>query len=294
MDAIQLVGPLALFLLMMVVGLELTPGDFRRVLATPRAVVGGTLGQVLLLPLMTWLVVFSTGVSPVFGAGAILVAVSPGAGISNVLAALARADVALSVSLTAVSSMLAVVSMPFVASIGMRVFLGDATPVEVPVVELMLKLFVSLIVPIVLGMWLRHRFPELTVKYAPILHRVVMGAIALLVILAVLFSEDEQVDFEGGGVALLAALLWTLCAMAMGWGVAALLRLGEDARYTFLIEFSARNVAVAMIVALSGLGRADLTLFAGVYVLVGYPLTAAVVLRRRRRFARELPTESES
>jgi hypothetical protein len=71
--------------------------------------------------------------------------------------------------------------------------------------------------------------------------------------------------------------------MAIGWGVARALGLGPVDRFTFLIEFSARNVAVASIVALSGLDRLDLTFFGGVYVAIGYPLAAAAVVWRRRR-----------
>ena len=107
MDASEL-GPYGLFVLMTIVGMELTVDDFRRVVAAPRAVIGGTLGQLLLLPLMTWGLVVGLGLAPIFGAGAVLVAVSPGAGISNVLAAVARANVALSVTLTAFASVLAV------------------------------------------------------------------------------------------------------------------------------------------------------------------------------------------
>ena len=72
MDVTQIAGPVVLFLLMVIIGLELTPDDFRRVLAAPRAVVGGTLAQIVLLPLLTWAVVTALGVNPVFGAGAVL------------------------------------------------------------------------------------------------------------------------------------------------------------------------------------------------------------------------------
>ena len=95
------------------------------------------------------------------------------------------------------------------------------------------------------------------------------------------FAPEEQLDFEGSGVALVAAGLWTLAAMAIGWTTATLLRLSPEDRFTFLIEFSARNIAVASIVALSGLGRVDLSFFSGVYMAVGYPMTAAAALWRR-------------
>lgn len=286
MNPEQLAGQFVLFLLMLVVGLELTPADFRRVLASPRAVVAGTLGQILLLPAMTWAVVWGLGVSPVFGAGAILVAVSPGAGMSNVFAALARANVALSVTLTAVASVLAVVTLPTVASLGMRLFLGDEAAVEIPVANLMTQLALSLLLPISLGMWLRTRHPQRADRVAPILHRLTIAAIALVVVLSIAFSEANPGDIEGSLVAFVAAGVWVVAAMGIGWSIAALLGLNSEDRFTFLIEFSARNIAVASIVALSGLGRLDLTFFSGIYAAVGYPLVALLVFWRRRQVGR--------
>lgn len=284
MNVQQLSGQLVLFLLMLVVGLGLTPADFRRVLATPHTVIAGTLGQILLLPAMTWAVVWGLGVSPVFGAGAILVAVSPGAGMSNIVAALARANVALSVTLTAVASALSVVTLPVVASFGMRVFLGSQTSVEIPVANLTIQLLLSLLLPISLGMWLRTRRPDLADRLTPIVHRLTVAALVVVVGVTLAFTEADQIDTEGSGIAFVAAGVWVVAAMAIGWTMAALLGLNSEDRFTFLIEFSARNIAVASIVALSGLGRLDLTLFSGVYAAVGYPLLGVLVLWRRRRF----------
>ena len=282
MDPQQLAGQLALFLLMLVVGLELTLGDFRRVLASPRAIIAGTLGQILLLPAMTWAVVQGMGVTPVFGAGAILVAVSPGAGMSNILAALARANVALSVTLTAVASVLAVVTIPVISSLGMRLFLGEETVVNIPVASLMTQLTLTLLLPISIGMWLRTRQPERATRIAPMLHRATLVSIALLVVLALLYTDESQVDFQGSGRALMAAAVWSVAAMTIGWAIGSLLGLNRADRVTFVIEFTARNIGVAAIVALSGLGRVDLTLFSGLYATVAYPMAGLVVLWHRR------------
>lgn len=282
MSTTAVAGPVVLFLLMTIVGLELTTSDFRRVLRVPRAVVGGTLAQWLMLPAMTWLVVAFLGVNPVFGAGAVLVAVSPGAGISNILVALARANTALSVTLTATASAFAVVTLPVFASLGMSLFIDDAVHVEVPVATLIGQLAVSLLLPISLGMWLRARNPWRAARLAPRLQRVTMIVIVLVVGFGIALAPEEQVHFEGSGRATLAAAVWTLLAMAIGWGTALALRLSPEDRFTFLIEFGARNIAVAAIVAMSGLGRVDLTFFSGIYFMVGYPLAGVAVWLRRR------------
>lgn len=283
MEFTEVAGPVVLFLLMLAIGLELTPDDFRRVFQTPRAVVGGTLGQWILLPLMTWFVVGAVGVTPAFGAGAILVAVTPGAGFSNVLVAIGRGNLALSVSLTATASAFAVVTLPVLSSLGIRLFLDEALDVEVPVAALTAQLALTLLLPIALGMTLRARHSAGAKRLAPRLHRVTLAAMVAFVLGAVLFSPSEEVSFEGSERALLAAFLWALAAMAIGWGVGAACRLSAEDRFTFLIEFSIRNVGVSSIVAMSGLGRLDLTLFSGIYVAVAYPIAVLLVSWRRRR-----------
>jgi BASS family bile acid:Na+ symporter len=279
----HIVGPVILFLLMTMVGLELRPADFRRVFKAPRAVVGGTIGQWLTLPLMTFALVEFMGLSPSFGAGAILLAVSPGAGMSNIAAAFARANVALSVTLTAMASVFAVLTLPLLSSIVMGLFLDEVSQVEVPVADLMLQLFVSLFLPIGLGMWLRTRNPERAEALAPRVQRIVFVAIGVAVVVGIVFSDGSQEDlFEGAGPAAVAAGIWTLLAAGLGWGIATLMRLPPDDRFTFVIEFAARNIAVTAIVAMSGLDRIDLTLFSGLYGAVGYPMVIAAVLLRRR------------
>lgn len=285
MAATQLVGPLVLFFLMAVVGLELKRDDFRRVLGAPRAVLGATFAQIVLLPLWTWLVVTVLDVSPVFGAGAVLIALSPGAGISNILTALAGANTALSVTLTAVASVLAVVTLPTLAAFGLRFFLGAQAAIEVPVLLLFGQLFFALLLPIALGMWLRARSPAWAARYRGRLQRAAI--LGIVVLTAAGFASGGGSGAEVGLAelreGLVAAAVWTLGAMALGWGVALALGLPDADRFTCLIEFSTRNVAVAAIVALSGLQRLDLVLFTAGYLALGYPLAFAAVAWRRRR-----------
>lgn len=282
MEFAQLVGPAVLFVLMVLVGIQLTPGDFRRVLAAPRAVVGGTLAQLLLLPLMTWGVLTALALAPAFGAGAVLLAASPGAGLSNVMTAVARAHVALSVTLTGVSSLLAAVTLPVLTALGMRLFLGDAARVEVPVGHLVRQLLAFLLVPIALGMGLRAARPRAALRSVAWANRV---AILAIVALTALGAASGGMTLPTGGefvVASVAALAWTLAAMGIGWGVAALLGLDADDRFTFLVEFSARNIALAIIVAVASLGRLDLALFSGAYAVTGFPLVIGLAVLRGR------------
>ncbi len=282
MDFSQLIGSLTLFILMVVVGLQLTVDDFRRVLRTPRTIVVGTLGQILLLPLMTWGVVSVVGVSPTFAAGAIILAASPGAGMSNVMTAVAGAHVALSVTMTAVSSVLAVVTLPSLTALGMSYFIGDSVQVEVPVVYLMSQMGLVLLAPIGVGMLIRSRRVHGIDRYV---RRANRFAIVAIIALTVVSAGTGNTELPAGTEllrALFAASLWTFCAMAIGFGLAALLDLNADDRFTFLVEFSARNIALAFIVAVSSLGRLELGFFSGAYAMTGFPAIFAIGLIRGR------------
>jgi BASS family bile acid:Na+ symporter len=262
--------------------LELTVADFRRVAAAPRAVIGGTLGQLILLPLMTWGVVVLLDVPPVFAAGAILVAASPGAGASNIMVALGRANLALSVTLTAVASVLSAVTLPFIAAVGVKLFLGEKADVEIPVAALVQQLVLVLLVPIGIGMVLRARRPDFAAHYSKQFKRAMLATFIAFIALYIAFGEERPVDFADVRIGLEAAALWTVSAGAIGWGLATVLRLPPADRFTFLIEFSARNMAVASMVALAGLDRLDLTFFSVAYVIVGYPMIGAATWVRRR------------
>lgn len=287
MDPAQIVGPIILFLLMSLVGLDLTLEDFRRVGKKPSAVVAGTASQLICLPLMTWGIVWAFGLEPAFGAGAVLVAVSPGAGLSNIMASMARANAALSVTLTAVASLLTVVTLPTFASFGTRVFLGESSDVEIPVGSLIGQLVFMLLVPITLGMVTRARRPDLANRMTPWIQRVTLAFMVLAVAALTYFAEEEQRTVGTAPIAFAAAAAWTVSAMAIGWTTARAIGLDAADRFTFLIEFGARNIAVSGIVALSGLGRLDLTYFSGAYMVVGYPMVACLALWRRRRVGTE-------
>jgi BASS family bile acid:Na+ symporter len=281
-DYTQLLGPFVLFLLMVIVGLQLTPPDFRRVLASPRIVVVGTLGQLLLLPLMTWAVISLLGLSPIFGAGAVILAASPGAGMSNVMAAVAGAHVALSVTLTAVTSVLAVVTLPALTALGMRFFIGDAADVEIPVGYLVSQMALFLLLPICLGMGARAWFGDATLRVVSWANRIAVIAIIALTVVSASGSQSAMPSGEELTRALLAGALWTVFAMGIGWSLARLLQLDADDRFTFLIKFSARNVALAFIVAVSSLGRLDLGFFSGAYAATGFPAAILISVIRGR------------
>ena len=275
---------IVLFFMMAAVGLGLSVDDFRRVARNPRVVVLGTLAQWTLLPAVASLLLLWLDLPLTVGAGLVLLTATPGGGVSNVMTYLAGANTALSVTLTASTSVLAAVTLPLLTWAGFTFLLGmEEGASQVPVAAMVGQLLLLVLLPLGLGMRLRFRRPDLSERTAAPLRRAVL--VALVVLIAVGIGSDRS-GLVGDLVRTLpAAALWTLGAGAAGWLTGAMLRLDRADRFTFAIEFSAKNVGMAAIVALAGFQRPDLAVFAGAYVAVGYPMAvvASLVFRRLQR-----------
>jgi hypothetical protein len=143
-------------------------------------------------------------------------------------------NIALAVTLTALGSVLCVVTLPTVAAFGLREFLGEAVAIEVPVGALTAQLALSLLLPIGIGMGARARWPEFVARHQGQLQRAVMIAIGALIALAIPFvdtSDMGKLSLADLPHAIAAGVAWAAAAMAIGWGVAAALKLSAEDRH---------------------------------------------------------------
>lgn len=276
-------GPLVLFWMMAVVGLELRLDDFRQVTRYRTSILVATLGQWTLLPLAVAGLVFALDVPDTTAAGMVLITAAPGGGISNVFTYLARANTALSVVLTATTSLFAVLTLPVLTSTGFDWLVGEGMEMEVPLLPMFAQLTLFVLLPIAIGMTVRARRPAFAERNAGRLRRGVLIALVVFLVLGMSSDDTGLLDEIVGG--LVPALLFTLVAMAVGFAVAVACRLDGPDRFTLVIEYSVKNVGLVAIVALAGFQKPELVVFAGAYVLVGYPLAvlACLVFRRLRR-----------
>jgi BASS family bile acid:Na+ symporter len=267
--------PLVVWLLMLVVGLELRPADFRRVLIYPKVVAVATLAQLLLLPMICAVLIRALDPAPHIVAGMILLAACPGGAISNVYTYLARGNVALSVTLTAVSGLVALVTTPLLTVAGIALFLDHREAIEVPIARMAIQLTIMLVVPVAVGMALRQAWPSAIEGHAQWLRRVSLLGIGALVG-AILMDQRDGLAADAGPV-MLAAVPFSLLAMAAGWGVGRLLGLDGRDRLTLLLEFAARNLAIAAVLGMMVLGRLELTLFATLFFLTQIPMVLLII-----------------
>lgn len=293
---IPLAIPTLVFLMMVVVGMALLPADLRRVQQRPRVVLAGIAGQLVLLPMLAALIAWWLQLPFAIAAGMMLVAVCPGGALSNYYTLLARADVALSVTLTALSTLLTPLTLPLLASIGFQLIAASADAGQsgahhaaaLPVIETLLQLLAMLILPIAAGMWLRHRWPRWVAAHNRKLQK--MSLVTLLALMTFIASQQPDRLLARGQDLLLAATVFTLASLALGIGLAVLVGLPSAGRFSVGMEYAARNLGVAAAVGVSILDDAGMVMFASAVLIVQIPLLLAVSLWQRSR-ASPVPQE---
>lgn len=272
--------PAIVWLLMLVVGLELTPADFRRIVRNPRAVTVATLGQLLLLPACAALLIWAQAPEPWVVAGMILLAASPGGAISNLYSYLGRGNVALSVTLTAVSTLLALGTMPALTAAGLTLFLQESQTVAAPVGRMIGQLVLMMLLPLGSGMTLRAWRPDL-VAAARIPLRV-SSLLALGCLVALILIDQRHGLSAALSTAIPVAVPFCILTMAAGFVIGVLARLSAVDRFTLLIEFSTRNLGLVAIIGAVILGQVKLVLFATLFFLVELPMVLLLIALRSR------------
>ena len=253
MNTIFIVLPI-LTLLMFDLGLTLKPADFKLIVQRPKPVFIGLFGQIILLPLIAWGIVrLSAILSPIptlFIIGIMLVACSPGGSSSNVFSMLAKGDVALSVTLTACSSLITLFTLPLIMA-WVTKSVGETADIELPVGNLLIQNIVLMVIPIAIGFTV-NMFREKTAdKIHNVLKRIAMPALILLV--TVFFFQHKQTivdEFASLGLTMTVLILaCTGCGALLSW----LLHLRAKERRTLVIEIGMQNAAQAITIACSPL-----------------------------------------
>ena len=218
-------------------GLTLSPKDFRVVFSRPKDVLTGCLAQFTIMPLMAWLLTKAFALSPDLALGVILVGCCPGGTASNVITYLAKGDLALSVGMTATSTILAPVLTPLL------VWLMAGTFVDVDTTAMLLSIVYVVIAPIIAGFLIQHFLPTFTrraVDYLPAFSSVMIAFVVMIVV-----SHNAARLLTGGLVVVLVVMLHNLSGLALGYGIGCLLGLTHDKRTSISIEVGMQNSGLA-------------------------------------------------
>lgn len=230
------INPL-LMVIMFCMGLTLTMPDFALVFKNPLPVLGGVAAQFIIMPSMGWLVATMLQLEPALAAGLILVGCAPGGTASNVVSYLARGNVALSVAMTSVSTLLAPLLTPALALwLAGQYMPVDAGSMAISVVQIVL-------IPVVLGIFLRMLFNRFVDKISGALPW--LSVLAITFVVTVIVAGSAQTIVTAGLLVLVAVVLHNALGLALGYAIGILLRVPEDSRRTIAIEVGMQNSGLA-------------------------------------------------
>ncbi len=274
-DMMGIIIPGSLAFIMFGMGLRLEVADFTRLAKFPKAIGLGLFCQVLMLPLIAYGVIQISSMSEVFAIGLLVIAMTPGGAVSNLWTFLAGGDIALSVSLTAVSSLLSVVTVPLLLNFALLHLMGQQLGLSLPVGQTMLHIAAITIIPVSIGMIIHARFPALTARTDRLVR--ILSVTFLLVAIGGIVAKELDSLGEMLMTAAIPVLGYNFITMALGFVLARLSKLPPKQVITVAIEVGIQNVILSATLAAAPqfLGRSDIGLVPALY---GFTMTAMVLL----------------
>ena len=278
----DVVLPLALAFIMLALGLGLTFDDFVRVARHPRDFAVGAASQIVVLPAVAFLLASVWPMAPELALGLMIIAAAPGGVTSNLLTSFARGDVALSISLTAVISLLSVITIPLVVVFAYGHFIGDEAMQDITVADTAISVFLIVTVPVTIGLLLRRYAGRFALRIEPAA-RAVSAVLFVLVLAGAIYQERENLVtyYSQAGLATLAL---NVLMMAIAYFLARLFASGAKQRTAIAIECGLQNGTLAIAIAVLLFGGGLATVPAATYSLTMFvtALIFVALLRRTR------------
>ena len=262
----DIILPLALAFIMFALGLGLTGKDFLRVAKQPRDFFVGAFSQIIALPIIAFILVKLWPISPELAVGVMIIAAAPGGATSNILTSFSKGDVALSISLTAIISLLCVITIPFIVLTSLNLLMGTSIMEEISLLNIASKMFLIVTVPVLLGMLFRKLLTTSAISFEPIAKKISTVLFVLVLIGAILSERDNIVSyFAQAG---LVTLILNLIMMFFAFYLAKFLGSGEKQKRAITIECGLQNGTLAIVVATSIFGGGVYLIPAATYSLI--------------------------
>lgn len=254
--------PVALGIIMLGLGLSLTVADFARVLKQPKAVAIALVCQLLILPVLCFGLVLLFQLPPVLAVGMMMLAASPGGTTANLYSHLFRGDIALNISLTAVNSVIAVITLPLITNFAIMYFQPFDSQLGLQW-DKALEVFAIVLLPVAVGMLVRKFWP----KFADAMDKPVRIAsvIILVVVIAGAVASNWALLAENFAQLALVTIVFCLISLAIGFAVPRMLKVGKRQSIATSFEIGIHNATLAIVIAQSVLGSMELSLPAAVY-----------------------------
>jgi BASS family bile acid:Na+ symporter len=281
---LQVVMPVSMFLVMSIIGTELSTDDFRKLVERPWLVVAVSVCQLLVLPAVVFCVFRSFAEIPVaVMAGMLIMSAGPGGGLSNMLTAKAGGNTALSIALTSVGSVCCIVSMPLVFALALPYVARRAGNVELPIDVIVAQLVLFILIPVSLGMWCRYRWPEAVLSRQKWLRHATSAL--LVAVIGYSLAMKSTISSSEFFFALPYALAFMASCALLGLGFGRMFGLDRGDTRALVIEYSFQSAAIPTVIVVSIVRQMEWLLFVGaagiMQLLFGLAIVASATLRSR-------------
>ncbi|RZG67983.1 bile acid:sodium symporter family protein [Acinetobacter bouvetii] len=284
---ITIMLPLALAFIMIGLGLELTPKDFARVTKHPKAVLIALFCQLILLVGIAYALCKVFALEPLLAVGLMLLAASPGGSTANLFSYLFKGDLALNITLTAINSVIAALTLPLIVNFSIMHFMQEGQQISLQFSKI-LQVFGIIIIPVCIGMLIRHYAPALTHKLNKPL-RIFAVIFLILIIIGAVFSERQNIANYFGQVGA-ATAIFCICSLCIGYFIPRILNINSAQARACAFEIGIHNSTLAMTIALTVMSSATVAMPAAIYSIFMY-IFAAVFGTLISRYA---PLSAES
>jgi len=251
--------------------MTLTTTDFKRVASYPKAVMVGLTNQIIILPIVGAIIVMLMPLEPVFAMGLMLVAASPGGATSNLISHLSKGDTALSITMTAFSSLITIISIPLIINFSLDWIMGsEGVDIKLPLWATIVNIFKLTALPVMLGLFINSKFPQFSLKMRPVIAWGSGMIIIMALSLMVLKLDEIGNVWEFIRASFLAVLLLNIATLLVGFLSAKLLKLDSPQAISISIESGMQNNVLGMAIATSAtlLNSPLMAAPAGVYGII--------------------------
>jgi BASS family bile acid:Na+ symporter len=268
--------PVALVIIMLGLGLSLKADDFRNVIARPMPLIIGLLCHSVVLPLLCVILMLALGLPPAISVGMVLLSVSPAGTTAALFTHLARGDVALSIVMAAVTSLLSVIVLPLASNLSFLLFYGQAEAISLDMTQVA-QFFAIATVPALVGMWIRSRHPSLSDR----LERPVklLATVFLAAIVVVALASNWRLALQWGPSAGLVALMFSILTLATAYYLPRLAGIQHRQAVSLALTITIHNAALVITMAMSEfmLNNHDIAIPPALYGVIGYVTSAVFV-----------------
>ena len=272
--------PLALAFIMFSLGLGLTGADFLRVAKQPKDFFVGAISQIILLPIVAFILVKIWPISPELAIGVMIIAAAPGGVTSNILTSFAKGDVALSISLTAIISLLSVITVPFILISSLNLLGSESIVQNISLVSMAISMFLIVTVPVIIGMIFRKFAENIAIKFESIAKKISVVLFIIVLLGAILAEKDNIVSYFADAGLITLAL--NILMMLIAFYVAQLLGTGIQQKKCIAIECGLQNGTLAIFVGTTLFGGGAFIIPAATYSLIMFVTSLVFVFFVRK------------